>query len=191
MATLSNSKKVIYQDPRWITALFNDTRLAWIWLVVRLYLGYEWITSGLEKLPNPAWMSGQALKGFWERAILIPDAPARPAIAFGWYRSFLTFLLNTGSYSWFAKLVAIGEVLVGVALVVGIFVGFAAFMGGFLNWNFIMAGTASVNGVFIILAILLLIAWKTAGYWGLDRWALPLVGTPGAPGKLFAKKQKL
>lgn len=191
MATLSESKKVAYQDPSWITALFNDTRLAWVWVVVRLYLGYEWIVSGWEKLPNAAWMSGEALKGFWARAILIPDAPARPAIAFGWYRSFLTFLLNTGSYTWFAKLVAIGEILVGVALILGIFVGFAAFMGGFLNWNFIMAGTASVNGLYIILAILLLIAWKTAGYWGLDRWALPFVGTPGAPGKLFAKKAKL
>ena len=30
--------------------LFADTRMAWLWLIVRLYVGYQWITAGLEKL---------------------------------------------------------------------------------------------------------------------------------------------
>ncbi|HET9918377.1 MAG TPA: hypothetical protein VFQ30_00950 [Ktedonobacteraceae bacterium] len=30
--------------------LFADTRMAWLWLIVRLYVGYEWLTAGLEKL---------------------------------------------------------------------------------------------------------------------------------------------
>src|SRR5215469_12027418 len=30
--------------------LFADTRMAWVWLIVRLYVGYEWLTAGLEKL---------------------------------------------------------------------------------------------------------------------------------------------
>ncbi len=30
--------------------LFADTRMAWFWLIARLYVGYEWLTAGLEKL---------------------------------------------------------------------------------------------------------------------------------------------
>ena len=58
-------------------------------------------------------------------------------IVFEWYRSFLQFLLNSGASTWFAKLVAYGELLIGIALVLGAFVGIAAFFGGLMNWNFI------------------------------------------------------
>jgi thiosulfate dehydrogenase [quinone] large subunit len=30
--------------------LFADTRMAWLWLIVRVYVGYEWLTAGWEKL---------------------------------------------------------------------------------------------------------------------------------------------
>ena len=30
--------------------LFADTRMAWMWLIIRLYVGYQWLTAGLEKL---------------------------------------------------------------------------------------------------------------------------------------------
>jgi thiosulfate dehydrogenase [quinone] large subunit len=52
-------------------------------------------------------------------------------------------------------LIAYGEVLIGIALIVGAFVGIAAFFGAFLNWNFVMAGAASTNAVLFTLAILL------------------------------------
>ena len=130
--------------------------------------------------------SGDALKGFWERAVAIPDAPVRPLIAFDWYRQFLQVLLDSSSYTWFAKLVVAGEILIGLALVLGVFSGIAAFFGGFMNWNFMMAGSASVNPVLFSLAVLLVLAWKTAGWWGLDRWLLPLLGSPWQPGRLFA-----
>jgi thiosulfate dehydrogenase (quinone) large subunit len=61
-------------------------------------------------------------------------------------------------------------------LILGIFVGLTALLGGFLNWNFIMAGAASVNGVFFVLSVLLVLAWKIAGYIGLDYYLLSLAG---------------
>jgi thiosulfate dehydrogenase (quinone) large subunit len=82
---------------------------------------------------------------------------------------------------WFSKIVVAGELLVGLALLLGAFTGIAAFIGGFMNWNFMMAGSASVNPVFFTLSVLLILAWKTAGYWGLDRWLLPTLGTPWKP----------
>lgn len=181
-------KNVIITDPPVAQALFNNTRWAWLWLVVRLYLGYAWINSGLGKLANPAWVhTGEALRGFWERAVAIPEPPARPPIAFDWYRAFLQTLLDSGSYTWFAKLVTAGELLVGAALILGMFTGIAAFFGGFMNWNFMLAGSASTNPVLFVLAVFLVLAWKTAGWWGLDRWLLPLLGTPWKPGRLFSR----
>lgn len=166
-----------FQDPPVARFLFNNPMSAWLWLVVRLYLGWEWIDAGWHKL-TPAWLSGgEALKGFWEKAVVIPEQ-GRPAIAFDWYRSFIQYMLDTESYTWFAKLVVYGEILIGVALILGAFVGISAFFGALLNWNFIMAGAASTNAVLFTLAILLMLAWKVAGYIGLDYYLLPLLGTP-------------
>jgi len=145
------------------------------------------LTSGLGKIGNPAWVqTGEILKGFWQRAVAIPEPPARPPIAFDWYRAFIQALLDGGNHVWFAKLVVAGELLVGIALILGAFTGIAAFFGGFMNWNFMMAGTASTNPLLFTLSILLILAWKTAGWWGLDRWLLPALGTPWRPGRVFA-----
>jgi thiosulfate dehydrogenase (quinone) large subunit len=184
-------RAVTFSDPPFVRSLFGSTRWAWLWLIVRLYVGYSWLSSGWGKVGNPAWTeTGVALRGFWERAVIIPDAPARPAIAFDWYRAFIQSLLDGGHYTWFAKLVVAGEVLVGVALILGAFVGVAAFAGGLMNWNFMMAGTASTNPLLFLLSILLILAWKTAGWYGLDRVLLPLLGTPWQPGRVFEEGEE-
>lgn len=181
MFTLAG-RRTLVTDPPVARTLFSDTKLSWLWLIARLYMGYVWLTSGLGKLSNPAWMdTGSALKGYWANAVAIP-ANGKPPITFDWYREFLTFLLNGSHYTWFAKLVVFGELAVGTALILGAFVGIAAFFGGFMNWNFMMAGTASVNPVLFTLAVLLILAWKNAGYIGLDRWLLPVLGTPWGTG---------
>jgi thiosulfate dehydrogenase [quinone] large subunit len=43
---------------------------------------------------------------------------------------------------------------------------------------FLLAGTTSTNPVLAMLGMLLVLAWKNAGYVGLDRFLLPLLGTP-------------
>ena len=164
-------------DPPVARFFFNSTRSAWLWLLVRLYLGYEWLDAGWHKV-SPEWLNGgAALKGYWERAIAIPEG-GRPPIAYDWYRDFIAWMLASGSYVWFAKLIVLGEILVGVGLLLGAFVGIAAFFGALLNWNFIMAGAASTNAMLFTLAILLMLAWKVAGYIGLDYYLLPWLGTP-------------
>ena len=30
--------------------LFADTRIAWLWLIVRVYVGWQWLVAGTEKL---------------------------------------------------------------------------------------------------------------------------------------------
>jgi thiosulfate dehydrogenase [quinone] large subunit len=177
MAALIQNGRII-QDPPIVRVLFNDSRAAALWLILRIWLGYQWIEASLHKLSNPAWVqTGDALKGFWTGAIQIP-AEGRPPISFDWYRSFIQFLLDTQSYTWFAKLVAYGELLVGIALILGAFTGIAAFFGALMNWNFMMAGSASSNPLLLIIAIGIVMAWKIAGYIGLDYFLLPWVGTP-------------
>jgi thiosulfate dehydrogenase [quinone] large subunit len=186
MATPTNHpQSVEFRDPPFARALFDNPAWAWVWLLARLYIGWKWLDAGWDKLHDPKWMeTGVALKGFWERAVLIPEK-GRPAIAYDWYRDFLRELLEGGHYVWFAKLVAVGEFALGIALIVGIFVGIAALAGGFMNWNFMMAGTASVNPVLLVMSVGLVLAWKTAGWIGLDRWVLPALGTPWQRGQLF------
>jgi thiosulfate dehydrogenase [quinone] large subunit len=169
--------EITIPDPPIAHILFSTTRFAWLWLILRVYLGWMWLTSGWGKISGGAWMTGEPLKGFWTGAVEIP-AEGRPDIAFGWYRSFLQFMLDNGWYTWFAPVVAWGETLIGIALILGALTGIAAFFGAFMNWNFIMAGSASTNGLLLALAILLVVAWKVAGWYGLDRWLLPLLGTP-------------
>jgi thiosulfate dehydrogenase (quinone) large subunit len=158
--------------------LFEDTRLSVVWAVVRILLGWAWLDAGLHKLGDPKWMeTGAALQGYWTNAVRIPET-GRPPISFDWYRAFLQGLLDSGAYVWFAKLIAVGEFLVGVALILGAFVGIAAFCGAFMNWNFMLAGSASTNPLLFVAAIALVLVWKTAGYYGADRYLLPRLGTP-------------
>ncbi len=178
------------QDPPLAQFLFGNTAMAWVWLVVRVWVGYQWLLAAVHKIEDPAWVqTGLALKGFWERAVQIP-AGGRPPISFDWYRVFINYLLNAQSYTWFAKLVAYGELFIGIALVIGAFVGVAAFFGALMNWNFMMAGTASTNPVLFLLAVLLILAWKVAGYIGLDYYLLPLLGTPWKLGQVFEGRVK-
>jgi thiosulfate dehydrogenase (quinone) large subunit len=171
------------RDPEFFRWVFNDPRAAWIWLPVRLWLGYQWVTSSLSKINNPAWVeTGAALKGFWTAAVAIPENGRAP-IAFGWYRSFIELMLETESYTWFAKLVAFGELAIGVALILGLLTGAAAFFGGFMNWNFMMAGSASTNPVLFLLSIGLLLAWKVSGRLGLDYFLLNAIEYPWETGK--------
>ncbi|HEV2358530.1 MAG TPA: DoxX family membrane protein [bacterium] len=180
----------IVEDPPIARFLFGDTRLAWFWLLVRLYAGYEWFIAGTEKLGNPAWTgakAGLAVTGFAKGA-LTKTAGAHPNVA-QWYAAFLQGFVLPHAVLW-SWLITLGEIAVGVGLIIGLFTGIAAFFGGLMNANYLLAGTVSTNPILFILATWLVLAWKTAGYLGLDFYVLPMLGTPGRPGRVFAPHSK-
>jgi thiosulfate dehydrogenase (quinone) large subunit len=165
-------------DPVGWRLLLGNVYLALFWLPVRFFVGRDWLSAGWHKVTDPEWtQTGAALQSYWERAAAIPEQ-GRPAITYDWFRQFLQFMLDNGWYTWFAKLIAFGEVLVGLGLLVGALVGIAAIFGTVMNFSFMLAGSASSNPVLFGLAVFLVLAWKVAGYWGLDRWLLPILGTP-------------
>lgn len=108
---------------------------------------------------------GSALQGYWERAVTIPEQ-GRPAVTYAWFRDFLEFMLRHDTYTWFGKVVAVGELLVGIGLIVGALVGVAAFFGTLMNFNFQLAGSASTDPVLFGMGVFLVLAWKVAGYVG-------------------------
>ncbi len=178
MSAVITRKGTVVQDPPIVQKLLSDTRFGLLWLPLRIWLGYQWLDAALHKVNNPAWVqTGEALKGFWTGAVAIPDG-GRPAIAFDWYRAFIQTLLDAQAYTWFAKLVAYGELLIGIALILGAFTGIAAFFSGFMNWNFMMAGSASTNPLLFVTAVGLILAWKVAGHYGADYILLRWLGTP-------------
>ncbi|HWC57800.1 MAG TPA: DoxX family membrane protein [Candidatus Paceibacterota bacterium] len=157
--------------------LFHTTAFAWFWAIVRIYVGWQWLAAGWEKLHDPAWTStgGSALAGFIKGA-LQKTGVAHPDVQ-GWYATFLRHVVLPHPHVW-SLVVSYGEFLVGIALIVGIFTGIAAFFGLFMNLNYLLAGTVSTNPILFTLSIGLILAWKVAGYFGLDRYALPHLGVP-------------
>jgi thiosulfate dehydrogenase [quinone] large subunit len=182
--TMDPKGNVVIEDPPLARLLFSNTKIAWLWAVVRVWLGWTWIEAGSHKVTDPAWVgTGEAVQRFWERALSTTPA-GKPVIAVDWYRGFLQTLYDAQAWTWMAPLIAWAEVLIGVALILGAFTGISAFGGSLLNWSFVMAGTASTNMLLFGVSVLLILAWKTAGWYGLDRWLLPLVGTPWAAGRV-------
>lgn len=173
------------EGPAFTRYLFSNTRAGLLWLPVRLFVGFAWLEGGLHKLfpegkpVGAGWLDGGAsLLGYWERAVAIPEPPGRAAISFEWYRDFLNILINNDAHVWFAYIIVFGEIAVGLGLIFGALTGFAAFFGATMNMSFLLAGSASTNPVLFTLAIGLMLAWRVAGYYGVDRWLLPRLGVP-------------
>jgi len=178
------AEAVEIEGPAFARFLFSNSRAGLLWLPIRLFVGFSFLDAGLTKLGESAWTNGgSALLGYWTNAVAQPAA-GHAAITYGWYRDFLNILINNNTQGWFAWLIVLGEIAVGLGLVLGILTGFAAFGGALMNMSYLLAGSASTNPVLFTMAIGLILAWKVSGYYGVDRYLLPSLGTPWRPGVL-------
>ncbi|GCD82158.1 DoxX family protein [Parageobacillus thermoglucosidasius] len=136
-------------------------------VLFRLYLGYAWITAGWHKI-----VDGFDATGFLKGA-LAKASGEHPAVQ-SWWAAFIEHvaLPNVG---FFNVLVPWGELLVGIALILGLFTTFAALMGAVMNFAFMFSGTTSTNPQMILLTIFILVAGANAGRYGLDRWVIPYI----------------
>jgi thiosulfate dehydrogenase [quinone] large subunit len=178
------SDEIEIEGPGFARFLFNNRAAGLFWLPIRVFVGVSFLEAGLHKLTDPGWtQGGTSLLAYWERAVAIPEE-GRPPITYDWYRDFIQFLIDIGAESWFAWLVTLGEIAVGLGLIFGVLTGIAAFFGAMMNMAFLLAGSASTNPVLFTFQIGLMLAWKVAGYYGLDRYLLPRLGTPWQRGTL-------
>ena len=165
-------------EPRLSQFLFSDTRFSWVWLPLRIWLGWQWLGAGWGKFNNPAWIgdkAGTSIGGYF-KGVLTDAASARPDVT-GWYADFIqNFAVPNAVF--FSYLITFGEIAVGLGLILGAFTGIAAFFGTFMNLNFLFAGTVSSNPLLLVCTLFLILAWRNAGRIGLDRWLLPKLGVP-------------
>ena len=176
--------------------LFRSKAAGILWLVARLWLGYEWLNAGYQKLwgsENAVFWNGggAAVKGF-ATAGITGSAGGKTGASYGWWAGFLhNFVLPNSS--WIAKVITLSELAVGVLLILGLFTGAAAIVGVGMNMIYMFSGSAGVNPAYALVAVFLILAWRNAGYFGADRFALPMVrnlfhhstrgqrATPGVP----------
>ena len=157
-----------FRDPRWARFLFASSGAAtWIWLVIRLYMAYVYIPAGWGKMTSGKWLFGDGapIMNLVNGAIAADGTPA-------WYVWFLENVV-TPLAGLFATLVALGEFAIGLGLLVGLLTGVAGFFASFVNGNFVLAGALGSNPLLVIFGLLIALAWKNAGWIGLDRWFIP------------------
>jgi thiosulfate dehydrogenase [quinone] large subunit len=158
--------------------LYRSKASSVLWLVARLWLGYGWLNAGYQKLWGSEkaafWYGGGAgVKGF-SAAGVAGSAGGRSGASYGWWAGFLhNFVIPNAS--WIAKAITLSELVIGALLILGLFTGAAAFAGIGLNVIYMFTGSAGVNPAYAIVSVFLILAWRNAGYLGLDRFALPMV----------------
>jgi len=158
-----------------------------LFTVLRIYVGWNWIHSGLGKVmgeKSAVWVgskAGAAVTGFLTGA-LEKTTGAHPDVQ-SWYAWFVQNLALPNAKA-FSYMVAYGEVLVGLALIVGAFTTVALFAGLLMNFNYLLAGTVSSNPVFVIEQLILVWAGSAAFYYGLDRMIFPTIKNYRESGRL-------
>jgi thiosulfate dehydrogenase (quinone) large subunit len=145
----------------------NGTKMAFVWTILRIWLGLQWIEAGYYKIS-----SGFEVSGFLQGAIA--NARGDHPTVQGWYANFLEgFALP--NIEFFNILIPWGEFLVGLGLILGLVTIPALIAGAFMNMNFIMAGVgfAGPDSKFFAVAMILLLIGKGRYYFGLDRFVIP------------------
>ncbi len=156
--------------PKFLSFVFENSKMAAVWFLIRLYVGWEWLYAGYEKVINPVWVgskAGVAITGFVNGA-LAKTVGVHPDVS-QWYAWFLSHVVlpNAGLWSY---AISFGEVLVGLGLIFGVITTIAAFFGFFMNLNYLLAGTVSTNPQLLILSLLIMLAHKVASNIGLQKF---------------------
>jgi thiosulfate dehydrogenase [quinone] large subunit len=158
--------------------LYRSKIASVLWLVARLWLGYGWLNAGYQKLWGSEkaafWNGGGAgVKGFATAGVAGSKAGTGGA-SYGWFAAFLHGFVIPNA-SWIAKLVTLSELAVGALLILGLLTGAAAAGGVVLNIVYMFSGSSGVNPAYAIVGVFLILAWRNAGYIGLDRLILPML----------------
>ncbi len=143
----------------------ND-KWAILWAIIRIYVGYEFITAGWHKILN-----GFSVDNYFKGAIakVTGDHPAVQA----WYGWMIQHIWQP-MHGVFNVIIPWGEFLAGIGLILGVFTTYALLAAALMNLNFMLAGSTSTNPqLYTLEIILLVIAGASAYRWGVDYYLLP------------------
>lgn len=155
----------------------RDPRLGMVWLAARLFVGWKFLEAGWEKVTGSEWLSStEGVHGFLSGAGSPEATAGEHASVSHWYAWLVNnvFLHVQGLLSY---LVPLGEVAIGIGLILGIFTLGAAFFGAMLNLLFMLSGSlsAGVNPIMFGLELLIMFAGAAAYVYGVDRILLPQI----------------
>jgi thiosulfate dehydrogenase (quinone) large subunit len=164
-----------------------------VWLAARLWVGWKFLEAGWDKVTGEGWLgSTESIHGFLGAAGSAEATSGEHASVSTWYAWLVNhvFLHLQGPLSY---LVPIGEMAIGIGLILGIFTLGAAFFGATLNLLFMLSGSlsAGVNPIMFGIEMLIMFAGAAAYVYGVDRvlmprmkqwWASRSLPSPGTPG---------
>lgn len=140
--------------------------------LIRLYLGWQWLHHGWDKISG----------GKFDASGFLKNAIAKPVMETGsttekMYPTYVSFLDNFAlpNAGLFKVLIPWGEFLVGLGLILGCLTTAAMFFGLMMNFMFMFAGTVSSNPWDILIGFIIITAGANAGKFGADYYVLPYV----------------
>lgn len=174
-----------------MSKFFKSSYWSILWTIIRIYLGYEWITAGWGKVFDPSKspgfiggidaktgtvvQAGSSIKGFLQGAVKQSHFGGNTnpyANVQDWYAWIAQHIFIPLSPV-LGYLVAFGEISVGIGLILGIFTTIALYAGAMMNLMYLLSGALSTNPQLYSLEIILLAVGASAYSIGLDRWIIP------------------
>lgn len=175
------SSHVAVEEPRLVQILFQSTgtEVALGWLLVRVWVGWQWVQMGWQDLSEPGRLEslGRVTLAHW---IAWSDSVGAETGAFErWQAPFYQSLADVHAESLVPGLLAAAQISAGLAVALGGFVGIFAAFGTLASLTGIMVtGSSGAGPVVALPAVLLVLAWRNAGHLGLDRYLLRAFGAP-------------
>ncbi|MFX3616615.1 MAG: DoxX family protein [Sporolactobacillus sp.] len=142
---------------------------SFILLVLRLWLGWQWVQDGFEKVFGAKPFDAS---GFMKGTVAHPVTGPTGKVLYGPYNAFIQHIALPGS-GFFSFLVKWGELLVGIGLILGTLTTAAVFFALLMNYMYLFAGTVSSNPLYLLIGGIILFAGFNAGKWGGDYWIIP------------------
>ncbi|UXS29426.1 DoxX family protein [Staphylococcus delphini] len=153
---------------RWLQ---QSTIASIILLVLRVYLGYGWLMSGVGKVTSE---KGFNAGGFLQNAVHHPVMGMDGSAQYPLFTSFLEHIVIPMTPV-INVLVPTFEIVTGILLILGLFTPIGALIGLALNFLFLFAGTVSVNPLYILIGIFIFVAGYNSGFFGADRFLKSLL----------------
>ncbi|TYP57841.1 FAD-dependent oxidoreductase [Thermosediminibacter litoriperuensis] len=140
-----------------------STSMVWL-AILRVYLGYRWLVSGIEKV-HAGWLAaGDKLVAGASTSPIGPNTPE-------WYAWFVEKFIFPHAL-FFQTVITLSELAIGTCLLLGLFTSLASLGSLFMLLNFMISGSGDMWFFMVSLAV----CFSGAGHsFGLDRWVIPWI----------------